>query len=140
MLVVDELVHGQQLERRHAERLEMADERGVGDAEVRAPALRRDVGMTLRGALHMRLVDHQVAPWRAQQAVALPAEHLVDDHGLRDERRAVVVVPDVGPFSEGISEHGLVPVDVALDRAGVGIEEQLVRVGAGGLLRGRTDR
>ena len=137
---MDELMHGQQLERGHAERLEMADERGVGDAEVRASALRRDVGMTLRGALHVRLVDHQVAPRCAQQAVALPAEHLVDDHGLRDERRAVIVVADVGPLSEGIPEDRFVPVDFALDRRGRRDRGAACWGSCGGPARDRTDR
>ena len=86
--------------------------------------------MTVRRPFHVRLVDDEVAPGGAQQAISLPAEDLVDDHTARDEWRAVVVAHEVRTVVEPIAEHRLVPLDVALDGTGVRVEQQLVRVGS----------
>ncbi len=128
-VVVHELVHRQQLDRRDPEPLQVLDERRVGEPGVGAAQLGRHVGMLAGGPLDVDLVDDGVLPRRAQLAVAVPVEEGVDDHAAGHERRRVAVVAHVG-FVPAVAEDGLVPDDLAGDRLGVGVEEQLGRVAA----------
>ncbi len=67
-------MHRHQLDRRDAEPLQVLDHRGVPDARVRAALLLRHVGMQLRQALDVGLVDHRLAVQVARLPVALPVE------------------------------------------------------------------
>ena len=127
--VVDELVHRQQLDGGDAEVLEVLDERRVGHAGVGAAQLLGDVGVADRRPLDVHLVDDGVVPRGAQRPVAVPVEERVDDDAAGDEGRRVVVVALVG-VGPAVAEHGLVPVDLALDGLGVGVEQELGRVAA----------
>jgi hypothetical protein len=95
--------------------------------------------MAHREALDVGLVDDGVAERDPREPVALPVEGLVGDDGARDGVDVVLVVglevvvvaaagrrvgQDVGPL----------PADLALDRLGVRIDEQLGRVEAVPLL------
>ena len=70
-----------------------------------------------------------------------PVEEGVGDDGLGNEGRAVALVHREVVAAEGVAEHRRVPVDLALDRLGVGVEQQLGRVAAmaGGRLVGAVD-
>ena len=129
VLLVDEVVHRQQLERGDPEPGEVLDERRIGDARVRAAQVLGHVGVQLRGALHVRLVDHRVGPGRAQPTVALPVEERVGHHALGHVQRAVVLVA-LRRIGEVVGEHRGVPVDEPVDGPGVRVDEQLARVAA----------
>ena len=92
--VVHELVHGQQLDGRDAERRQVADRRRMGEAGVRAAQLLGDVRVAHREALDVRLVDDRLVQRPARRAVRRPVEVRVDDDRARHERRAVGVVDD----------------------------------------------
>ena len=132
-----ELMDGQQLDGRHAERQQMLDRRWARQPRER-PAL---VGghRRMRGgeALHVDLVHDRLVPGGARRPIAGPVERRVDDDGARRERRAVVVVPPQirGGIAEPIAVQRLVPYDITVDGAGVGVEQQLARVEAMSLLR-----
>ena len=125
--VVGELVDGQQLEGGDAERSQVLDEGRVGDAGIGAAQFRVDVGMAHRGALHVGLVDHGVGPRHTQRLVLSPVEERVHHDAARRDAGAVAVVATVG-IAERVAERRLVPVDVARDRAGVRVEQELVGV------------
>ena len=67
MPVDDELVHGQQLDRRDAEREEVLDHRVAAEPEVRAAKILRHVGMQHRHPLHVALVDDRAIPRDVQR-------------------------------------------------------------------------
>ena len=127
--VVHELVHGHELDRGDAEALQVVDDRRAGEARVGAAQLLGHVGVEHGHALDVGLVDDRLVQRRARVAVVVPVEVRVGDDGLGHERRAVVVVAAVG-VAEVVREHGLVPLDLALERLGVGVEQQLGRVAA----------
>ena len=56
-----ERVDRQQLDGRDAELEEVVDERGVGEAGIRAAELLGDAGVQLRGVLDVHLVDQRLA-------------------------------------------------------------------------------
>src|SRR4051794_29524331 len=105
--LVDERVHREQLDRGDAEGLQVLDDRLARKAEVGAAQLLRHLGMELREALDVQLVDHRVVPRRARRPVVAPAEGAVDD----------LAAPEAG-------------ADLAADQPGVWIEEQLGRIEA----------
>ena len=135
--VLDELVHRHQLDRGHAELLQVGGDRRVREAGVRPALLLRHVGVQLGEALDVRLVDEGLVVGDGEAAVALPVEERVDDHAVGHVRGGVVVVLAV-LLAEVVGEQRLVPLDLAAGRLGVGVEEQLVGVAAQAL--GRVPR
>ena len=125
--VVDELVHRHELDRRHADPLEVLDDDRMRDRAVRPADLLRNVRMPLGEALHVRLVDDGLGVGRLRLPVARPVEERVDHDALHHRLRGVVVVARVG-IAEVVAEHRLAPLDLAIDGLGVRVEQQLVRV------------
>ncbi len=128
--VVDELVHGEELDRGHPEREQVLHHGVVREREVRASDLRRDRGMGLRHAPHVRLVDDRPVPRRLRPPVLAPGERRVDHHALRHRTRAVARVErDVlVRMADLVAVDRVVPPDRPADRPRVRIEEELVRV------------
>ena len=93
--VLDELVHGHQLDRGDAQLLQVGRDRGVSEAGVRAAQLLGYVRMQLRQALDVRLVDEGLVVGHVEAAVALPVEEGVDHHAVRHVVGGVVVVARV---------------------------------------------
>ena len=127
--VGDELVHGHKLHRGDAEFLQVLDDRGMRKPGVGAPLRLRHAGMQLGEAAHVRLVDHRLVVLRPRRAVAAPVEVRVHHHRARHVRRGVGIVALVGVI-ERVGEHRRIPVDAALDRLRVGVEQQLRRIAA----------
>ena len=143
-VLVGDVVDRQQLDRGHAERLEVRDRVLVGEPGVGAAQVLAHAGAQLREALDVRLVDHRLVPRRAQRAVALPVEARVDHHALRDRVGVVLVVAlEVGVRLAGRDvreDVAAVEPDRALDRLRVRVEQELARVEAVALARARRDR
>ena len=127
--VGDELVHRHQLDRGDAEPLQVRDHRRVGQAQVGAALLVGDDRVLPGQAADVRLVDDGLVVGDARRPVQVPVEVRVHHDRARDVRRGVGVVPPVR-VPELVGEHRLAPVDAALDRLGVRVEQQLVRVAA----------
>jgi hypothetical protein len=127
VVVVDELVHGHQLDRGDAERGQVLHDRRVRDARVGAAHLLGHARVPLREALHVGLVDDGVVHAVVGRAVVAPVEERVGDDATRHVGGAVVGVHLVG-IVEVVREARGVPVDLAGDRLRVGVEEQLRRV------------
>ena len=128
--VVDELVHRHQLDGGHAERLRWSMTAGCAERRVGAAQLLRDVRVALRQPLDVGLVDDRVgiagcaaAGRRAQSKNGLTTTAL----GMYGARVEVVAAARVGP---AVAEDGLVPLELAVDRLRVRVEQQLVRVAA----------
>ena len=85
-------------------------------------------------ALDMHLVNDRLVERDVRRPVVAPVEVRVVHDALRHVGAAVVVVTGV-VVAEGVRETGLVPVDLALDGLGVGVQQQLGRVAALALLR-----
>ena len=64
MAVIDEVVHGHELDRSHTESDEVVDDRVRGQPEVGAPQVVGNTGVTCRHAAHVGLVDHGLVPGR----------------------------------------------------------------------------
>ena len=126
---MDELVDRQQLDGGHAERAEVVDGHGVGQPGVGAPQQLGDVGVGGGEPLDVDLVDDRLVQRDVGRAVGAPVEVGADHHALGDVGGAVDVVA-AGGVAEVVGEAGRVPVDAAVDRLGVGVEQQLVGVAA----------
>ena len=107
----------------------MRDHRRMGQAQVGAALLVGDDRMHPGQPADVRLVDHGLVVGGARRPVQVPVEVRVHHHRARDVRRGVGVVPPVR-MPELVREHGLAPGDLALDRLGVRVDQQLVRVAA----------
>ena len=135
MLVVHEVMDRHQLDRGDAEPLQVLDDGGVRHARVRALQVVGDLGVTHGEALDVGLVHHGLMPRDAQLPVVAPLEPWVGDHRPRHERRAVRVVAFPVVAAERVTVNGGVPPDLAVDRRGVGIEQQLARIAPQAVLR-----
>ena len=134
MLVVDELMHGQQLERGDAELNEVVDDRRVRQPCVRATKLRRYLGVTHGEPLDVCLVYHRVVERDVRSPVVLPVEERIHHHRLWDETSAVAAAGRAERITETIRKHRLVPSDIAVGRLGVRVEEQLAGIAQQALL------
>ena len=76
--VVHELVYRHQLDRGHAEFLQVVDDRRMRHPGIRAPLRFGDLRLQLGQALHVRLVDEGLVVRGAQRPVAGPVEERVD--------------------------------------------------------------
>lgn len=120
-----ELVHGHELDRRHAESLQVVDDGGVGDPGVRAALRLGHIGMRAGESGDVRLVDDALAVRDARWPVARPVEVGVDHDPEHRVRRRVVAVA-LARVVEPVREQRLIPVDLALHRLRVRIEQQLL--------------
>ena len=124
--LVDDVVHREQLDRGHAELLEVRDRLVRGQARVGAAQVLAHAGVQLREAAHVQLVDDRLVPRRLELPVALPVEARVDDDAARHRRgvvgevgHGVVLAGDVRMRVAGVPAHA------AVDHLGVGVEQQL---------------
>ena len=108
---------------------EVVDDRRVRDRGVGAADLLGHLGVGHRHALDVRLVDDRLVVLVARRAVVAPVEVGVDDDREHRLAQVVVGVALLGVL-EVVGEQRLVVGDLALDRLGVGVEQQLARVAA----------
>ena len=128
--LVDEGLHGQELDRGDAKTLQVSDDRQAGDSGVRAAQLLGHFGMALREALDVQLVDDGLVPTPARRAVVRPIEPGVHDDRAGHERRAVHAVWRPVGIVEVVAVQRLVPLRMPLDGARIWVEEELVPVAA----------
>ena len=90
------------------------------------------VGVQRGDALDVGLVDDGLVPRGAGVAVVAPVEVRVRHDRLRDERRAVRRMlgapPGASASPDLVGEHRVGPLDLAVERLGVGVHQQLVGV------------
>ena len=134
---IDVGLHRQQLDRRHAQPLEVVDRAGLGEALVGAAQVLRHLRLGHREALDVRLVDHGLVPGPARRRVVFPVERVVDDDALRHAGGAVVLVwrQVVRVFAHRVVEQRVLPVRLTGQGARVRVDEQLRRVEAQPFLR-----
>ena len=129
----DEGMDRQQFDAGDAERLDVLDDLRRAESGEGAALMFRHVGMQFRVAAHVRLVEHGVPPrHRPPVRLALPVEVRIDDDALGDEGRAVALVERqvVLLGADGVAEARGIPLQLAVMRARVRIEQQLVRIEA----------
>ncbi len=131
--LVRDVVDGQELDRRHAQALEVLERPFRCEAAVGAAKVFPYVRVQGREALDVHLVDDRLVPRdaRTHVVVVLPVEALVDDDALGHRRRVVdrvaleirvVSVRDVRQRAPRVE------VDRAGDRLRVRVEQELARV------------
>ncbi|CAO0831035.1 hypothetical protein SMICM17S_11286 [Streptomyces microflavus] len=136
MVLVGELVDRQQFDGGHPQPGQVVDRGRVRESGVRAAQLGRDVRVELGEAAYVEFVDDGVGPRGLGAAVLHPVVVIVDDDALGHVRSRVPVVP-YGVGDMLVRPVPYVPVDlrrqgeVAVDRTGVRVEQQLGRVPAG---------
>ena len=89
-----------------------------------------DVGMQLREALDVQLVDERLVPRRAQRSIVAPRERRVDDGGERRVCGAVALVERRVVRAGSEAEQRFVPLERPADDLGVRIDDDLVRIEA----------
>ena len=118
MALRHEVVDRQELDGRHAEPHQVLEHCGVGEAAVGAALVGRHGGMEGGQALDVRLVDDRVGPGHVRSIGAVPLEVRRGDEAVGH---------DAGAVAAGLEEL-VTPADGAVERGGVGIDEQLGRV------------
>jgi hypothetical protein len=102
------------------------------EPRVRAAEGLGDAGQPPGEALDVRLVDDGVGERDRRRRVVRPVERPTRHHAVRDERRGVAAVADVGVAGEALVDdvpEGLrAQVQPSVQGPGVGVEEQLGRV------------
>ena len=97
---------------------------GVGAAQLLG-----DVGVQLGEALDVNLVEDRVCHRPARGAVIAPVEIRRHQHRARYVRRRVAVVRSIRVIGR-MTVDRRVPVHIARDRAGIGVEQQLRGIAA----------
>jgi hypothetical protein len=128
--VLCEGVDRHQLQRRHAQPAKMVDDLGVGEGGERAALRRADLFQQRRQALHVRLVDHRLRPWRLGTAIAVPVERVGGDHRLRHGRGAIAAIEAevAARRADVIAVNRVGPAQLSGQAPGVGVQQQLVRI------------
>ncbi len=123
---VDEVMDGEELDGGDAELLEVVDAGRMGEAGVGAAEVLGHVGIALGEAFDVYLVDDGVGERNLGRAVVAPVEVVIDDDGFGDAGGVVLVAAlEIVAGLHLVGEHGAVPVDLAADGLGVGIDEEL---------------
>jgi hypothetical protein len=123
-----EVVDGQELDGGYPEALEVLDHRRAGQTGVGAPELGGNLWMAGGQALDVGLVDDRVVPRRAGALVVPPREQGVGHHRLGNVRGRIPPVERGVVATDFVAEHRIVPVEVAVDGVGVGVDKKLVGV------------
>ncbi len=132
---VEEVMHGHQLDRGHADAREMFDGGGMRQPGVGAAQRVGDIRVSLGESLDVQLVDDRVGPRRVGTAVVAPGKRLVDDHAARHRRRGVDAADAHVVAAEAVPEQRAAVAEAAGDGASVRIEQQLGRVVAQSFMR-----
>jgi hypothetical protein len=127
-VLVHELMDWHQLDRGDAEALQVADDGWVGQPRIGAAQLGRYLRMAPRQAADVGLVDDRVGVSDLRGPVVSPVEEGAGHHRSHRVRRAIRCAGPQCGETELVSKHGIVIADRTVDRLGVGIQEQLVRV------------
>ncbi len=123
-VVVDELMHRHQFDRRHPELRQVLQHRGMRQRRVRTPHLLRQRRVKHRQALHVGLVDDRAVVVRPRRPVVAPVEVRIDHHRSHHVRRGIHVIALLRT-PEAIAVDGLAPVHRAAHGLRVRVEQQL---------------
>ncbi len=126
-LIVDELVHRHEFDRGDAELHEVLDDHRVPDPGVRSAQVLGQLRVPHRQTLDVGFVDDRLVVRDVGEAVVAPVEVGVHDDGLGHERRRVER-GDLVRVVPVVAVHRGIPLDVAVDRLGVRVDQQLRRV------------
>ena len=119
----DGFLHGQQFHGRHAQTLQVGDGGRTGHAFIGAAQLGRHVGVGLGEALDVHLVDDAFAHRDVRASIAFPVELVhASDHGLGHVGGVVV------HLGVGTVQMGFMPLELAVQAPGVGVQQQAGRV------------
>ncbi len=132
LAIIDGGLDGKKLDRRHAQPRQVVDHPRVGQPGEGSADLLRHVGELLGHSLDVGLVDDGLGPAPPRADVLAPGVGGVDDHAFRHDACAVAAVHLQVPAlrADPVAEAGVVPANLARQRLGVGVDQQLVRVEA----------
>ena len=132
VFVPDEMVDGQQFDGRHAQLLQMFDHGRRRESRIGAAQVVGNVGVPGGQALHVHFINHCPIPRRPQQLVSAPGERLIDHDTFRVSRRRypVRLARDRRRVADAIAEHRIGPMDGAVNRLSIGIDQELGRIEA----------
>src|SRR5690606_16547343 len=123
MTISDEVMDGQQLNCSYSKFPEVLNGGRVTQRGVRSPDFFGYIGMALRKAFYVHLIDDGVVIGYLGGPIPFPIESGVDDDTFGEKRTAICVgrLQIFGLSSNGIAEKGVVPLNRSRDSAGVRI-------------------
>ena len=130
--VVDERMHRQQLDRRHAQVREVGDDGGGREARERPAQRRLHARMVDREPFDVQLVEHRVGPRHRGPGVVAPGERALDDDALLHRARVVAAVERevLAVRADPVAVVRVGPAQLSRQRLRVRVEQQLVVVEA----------
>src|SRR6266403_6275798 len=132
MTVVDRSMYGQQLNRGHAELDQVVDHRRRGEPGEGAALHGIDSRMLDRDPTNMQLEDDRFFPGDLRTTILAPSEGGLDDPAFWDLARIVAAVErQIGPLTAyAVAKQRIAPPQPAVQRLGIGIDQQLVGIKA----------
>src|SRR6267143_553107 len=128
-----ELLHRHQFNRSDTQNLQVADYGWMGDSQISAAKLGRNVGMPHGKTLHMNFVDHGLIPWRPKRPLIAPIAPIkiwIGNDGSLYERSGIEVVARAVRPREVMSEYRFAPFHLSLNAFGIWVQEQFCRIAA----------
>ena len=121
--VMHELVDREELNRGHAESLEVFHRSWMRQSGVRAAERVRDAGVALREALDVDLVEDRVRHRPTGRAVCCPSRSRPETSNDRWNVGAESVPSGAIRVISGVPEHGGIPLHLAGHRAGIRVQQ-----------------
>ncbi len=132
LAVVDRGMHRQELDRGDAEPDEVVDHRRRGEAGKGAAMLGSNAGMALGNAAHVELENDRPFPRGLRPIFLAPGKRRLHDPAFGNEAGVVAPVDRqiLARAAEAVAEIGIGPAQPAVQRPGVGVNQEFVGVEA----------
>ncbi len=120
----------QELDRSNPEGLDVIHDLLATKTSERAAQVFGNGRVHLGIAAYVGLVDDRAIPWDRRCTLPTPGESRVYNTGFRHETSAVALIEGHVVAAHGVAEDGVIPLQAADVRLGIGVEAQFVRVEA----------
>ncbi len=131
--ILQKLVHWKKLHAGDPEALQVLRHGWVAHGGIGAAQLGRHIRMGLGKAFHMQLGDHRVPPRHPGRRIVAPVKGIVDDDAFQHLRAVVDAARRMRGIRDGVHVHRA--LGSAVNRARVGVQQQLAGIEAHGILR-----
>ena len=137
LTVIDEGVHGHELDRGHSQPCEIFDDRSCSQTRIGPAQMSGNVRMAHGESLYVELINQGFVPRNSGWRIGSPGESGVDHPVLRHSGGIVAPVKRQVFLlvSDPVSEVGIAPADGSVNLLAIGVEQKFVVIESVALLR-----